>query len=123
MSKKKNYYSDTTEDFIFDMELTDFCFELEQFINNLAVNMLDVPYHLRKKDTKITYPLESYVTHVSHRNLQGAPENPSEKMTETKLKSTLLGQIDQRSIFKGHFPYRIRKDINSLANLIKYHIS
>ena len=39
------------------------------------------------------YPLESYVTHVSHRSLQGAPENPSEKMT------------------KGHFPYRIRKDM------------
>ena len=55
MSKKKNYYSDTTEDFIFDMELVDFCLELEQFIKYLAVNMLDVPYRLRKKDTKITY--------------------------------------------------------------------
>jgi len=52
---------------------------------------------------------------MSHGSLQGAPENPSEKMTETKLKSTLLGQIDQRSISKGHFPYRIRKD-NELIN-------
>ena len=25
------------------------------------------------------YPLESYVTHVSHRSLQGAPENPRHK--------------------------------------------
>ena len=56
------------------------------------------------------YPLESHVTYMSHRSLQGAPKNPSEKMTETKLISTLLGQIDQRSITNGHFPYRIRKD-------------
>ena len=42
------------------------------------------------------YPLESYVTHVSHGSLQGAPENPSEKTT------------------KGHFPYRIRKDTSRL---------
>ena len=32
---------------------------------------------------------------MSHRSLQGAPENPSEKTT------------------KGHFPYRIRKDNNT----------
>ena len=42
------------------------------------------------------YPLESYGTYMSHRSLQGAPENPSEKMTN------------------GHFPYRIRKDISRL---------
>ena len=44
------------------------------------------------KRKKNCYPLESYVTHMSHRSLQGTPENPSEKMTI------------------GHFPYRIRKD-------------
>ena len=55
MSKKKSYYLETFEDCIFDTELGDFCFDLKQFIHNLTVNMLDVPYRLRKKDTKITY--------------------------------------------------------------------
>ena len=40
-----------------------------------------------------SYPFESYVTHVSYGSLQGAPENPSEKMTF------------------GHFLARIRKDM------------
>ena len=42
---------------------------------------------------KYGYPLESYVTYMSHRSLQGAPKNPIRKMTI------------------GHFLARIRKDI------------
>ena len=38
------------------------------------------------------YPLESYVTHMSHRNLQGAPTESSENLT------------------KGQIPLQIRKD-------------
>jgi len=56
------------------------------------------------------YPLESYVTHVSHGSLQGAPTESSENLTETKLISTLLGQIDLWSISRGQIPLRIRKD-------------
>ncbi len=65
MSKKKSYYLETYEDCIFDTELVDFCYDLEQYIKKLAVNMLDVPYHLRKKDTKITY-INSLANLIKH---------------------------------------------------------
>ena len=51
------------------------------------------------------------MTHVSHGSLQGAPTESSENLTETKLISTLLGQIDLWSISRGQIPLRIRKDM------------
>ena len=58
----------------------------------LVFTSVDYILYVNWIDSMKNYPLESYVTHVSHGSLQGAPENPSEKTT------------------KGHFPYRIRKD-------------
>ena len=47
---------------------------------------------LNKNRKNKIYPLESYVTYMSHRNLQGAPTESSENLT------------------RGQIPLRIRKD-------------
>ena len=56
-------------------------------------NKIDKPQSVSTPEQITEYPLESYVTHVSHRNLQGAPTESSENSSN------------------GRIPLRIRKDM------------
>ena len=57
-------------------------------------NSMSIAHSLYDASNSDLYPLESYVTHMSHRNLQGAPTESSENSSN------------------GRIPLRIRKDIN-----------
>jgi len=49
------------------------------FAENPSESKIPSVFFSKKYVTTKHYPLESYVTHVSHRSLQGAPENPRHK--------------------------------------------